>query len=150
MEVLNFESINCRGLNTYEKRLKLYTLLNDSECDIIFLQETHYILENEFKYNTRWHGTSVHCFSDSVHRRGVSILFRKGLNFDIMNIHRSNDGRKLLVNIHLDDSDITLINIYAPNIVKDRCEFFKKTFSWINKLHVTMTTYYFAVILIVS
>ena len=26
-----------------------------------------------------------------------------------------------------------MVNIYAPNIVKDRCDFFKKTFTWIHK-----------------
>jgi exonuclease III len=45
MEFLKIKSVNCRGLNTDEKRLKVYTWLNDSEDDIIFLQETHYIKE---------------------------------------------------------------------------------------------------------
>ena len=93
MESLSIKSLNCRGLNTDEKRLKVYTWLNDSQDDIIFLQETHFIQENELRYNARWHGKSVHCFSDSVFSRGVSILFRKDLPFDIISIHRSNDGR---------------------------------------------------------
>ena len=43
MEKLNCISVNMRGLNSTEKRTKLYDLLNDSNIDIAFLQETLYI-----------------------------------------------------------------------------------------------------------
>ena len=133
MAFLKIKSINCRGLNTDEKRLKVYTWLNDSEDDIIFLQETHYIKDNEFKYNARWNGKSYHCFSDSVFSRGVSILFRKGIIFDALSTHKSSDGRKLLLNISIDDHPITLVNVYAPNNQTDRCEFFKRMQTWVSQ-----------------
>ena len=79
MEKLNCISVNMRGLNSTEKRTKLYDWLNDSNIDIALLQETHYIEKNILKYNARWFGESVHCFSDSSLSRGVSILIKKNV-----------------------------------------------------------------------
>lgn len=95
MDQLNFVFANVRGLNTKEKRLKFYNWLSDSKVDIAFIQETHYVERNEFLYNSIWPGKSIHCYSDSSLSRGVSILIRKGLEIEILAIHRSNDGRKI-------------------------------------------------------
>lgn len=88
-------SINCRGLNSLEKRTELYTWLSDIDADMILLRETHFIEKHEFKYNTWWFGNLVHNFSDSLFRRGTSILFKKNMEIDILGTHRSNDGRIL-------------------------------------------------------
>ena len=42
-------------------------------------------------------------------------FFRKNLPVEILNVHKSLDGRKLLNNIKLENDTITLVNIYAPN-----------------------------------
>lgn len=43
------------------------------------------------------------------------LLFRKECNVDIPNVHLSDDVRKILVNVKIDDTLITFINVYAPN-----------------------------------
>lgn len=43
------------------------------------------------------------------------LLLRKERNVDIPNVHISDDVRKLLVNVKIDDTLITFINVYAPN-----------------------------------
>lgn len=43
MEKLQILSVNVRGLNSDEKRQKLYEWLKLSQCDVILLQETHFI-----------------------------------------------------------------------------------------------------------
>ena len=43
MEHLNHISIYIRGLNSDEKRKKLYEWLKIIKCDIAFIQETHLI-----------------------------------------------------------------------------------------------------------
>ena len=98
MDKLDVISVNVRGLNTFEKRVKIFDWLCDIKADIVFLKETHFIQKNEYKYNARWFGESYHCFSDSSFSRRVSILFRKNLQVEILNIHKSIDGRKLLIN----------------------------------------------------
>ena len=94
---------------------------------------THFIEKNQSIYDSRWHGKSFHCFSDSQYSKGVSILFRKGLSIEILNTHKSIDGRRLLVNIRYDDKDFSFVNIYAPNNATERTDFFKRVSTWTNQ-----------------
>ena len=126
MDKLKCISVNVRGLNTDEKRIKLYSWLNDINIDIAFLQETHYCVKNKVKINSRWFGKSIHCYTDSSYSRGVSVLFKKDLPIEILDIHRSIDGRKILVNVKLNDNIFSLVNVYAPNNESNRLDFFKK------------------------
>ena len=66
-------------------------------------------------YVRNWDGKTIHSFSDSSFSRGVSILLSKKYNLDILNVHKSNDDRKLLVNGKIDDEFLTIVNVYAPN-----------------------------------
>ena len=102
MDKLQVFSINARGLNTSEKRIK-YDYLRDTNIDIVFLQETHYVEKNEETYNARSFGKSVHNYIDSTFSRGVSVLFKKDLPIELFNVHKSVDGRKLLVNVKYED-----------------------------------------------
>ena len=133
MQKLNCVSVNVRGLNTDEKRIKLYSWLTDINTDVIFLQETHYVKKYEFKYNTRWPGESFHYYSDSSHSRGVSILLRKNIPLEVLNVHKSIDGRKLLLNVKYDNNITSFVNVYAPNNEADRISFFKRLQSFINQ-----------------
>ena len=133
MDDLKIISVNVRGLNTYEKRIKVYDWLNDSQIDIAFLQETHYVEKNVSKYDARWFGKSVHSFSDSTFSRGVSVLIRKDLDIEILNFHSSIDGRKLLLNLKFDNNICTIVNIYAPNTELSRIEFFRNMSSYITR-----------------
>ena len=142
MDKLQVVSINARGLNTSEKRIKFYDWLRDTNIDIVFLQETHYVEKNEVTYNARWFGKSVHNYSDSTFSRGVSILFKKDLPIEILNVHKSVDGRKLLVNVKYEESVFTIVNVYAPNNEDARIEFFKrlKTFICQHSVNVNNVT----------
>ena len=133
MASVKFVSLNCRGLNDYKKRVILYDWLSDSKCDVAFLQETHYVEERKYIYNSRWNGTSFHCFSTSSHSKGVSILINKNFQFKLLDQHRSTDGRMLLLNIEHESRIITVVNVYAPNTEKCRVDFFRKVSKWIAK-----------------
>ena len=83
MQKLNCISVNVRGLNSDEKRIKIYEWLKYISIDIIFLQETNFIEKYQFKYDARWPGESYHCYSDSTYSRGVTILFRKDIPIEV-------------------------------------------------------------------
>ena len=61
-----------------------------------------------------------------IYSRGVSVLFKKDLPVQILNVHRSIDGRKLLINVKFEDKTFSLVNVYAPNNESNRLDFFKK------------------------
>ena len=46
-------SVNVRWLNSDEKRVYLYTWVNDIKADVIFSQETHCSETNIFKYDSK-------------------------------------------------------------------------------------------------
>lgn len=123
MQNVNITSVNVRGLNTYEKRNKFFTWVNQSKIDVLLLQETHFLEKFKEKYDTNWNGKSIHAFSDSAYSRGVSILFRKELDVQILNTHKSEDARKVLVNVTLNDEILSFVSIYAPNSDNARIPF---------------------------
>ena len=45
--LLKLSTFNCRGLQDYVKRRKIFHYLRNTESDIIFLQETHSDKEDE-------------------------------------------------------------------------------------------------------
>ena len=49
----------------------------------------------------------------------------------IENIHKSDDGRRLLINCSINGRKMSIINIYAPSILSERIAFFKRTSTWI-------------------
>ena len=126
MDKLEIVSVNVRGLNTYEKRVKIYDWFTAIKVDIVLLHEKHYVEKNEVKYNSRWFGKSYHCYSDSTFSRGVSILLRKDLHVEVINTHRSIDGRKILLNLKIENNIVTIVNVYAPNIEQNRIDFFQE------------------------
>ena len=75
MDSLKCISANIRGLNSKEKRKKFFSWILDTNIDICFIQETHFVSKNSFQYNCNWPGESIHAFS--VFSRGVSILLKK-------------------------------------------------------------------------
>lgn len=77
MEQLEFISVNVKGINTPEKRKKIYSWLNKCNTEIILLQETHFIEKHESLYNLKWKGKLFHAFSDSTFSKGVPILFKE-------------------------------------------------------------------------
>lgn len=120
MDKFEILTVNARGLNSDEKRTKLYAWLHDIQTDIIFVQETHFKEKEVLKYDARWLGKSHHCFSDSKFSRGVSILFKKELDVEIIEKHGSIDGRRLFLKVKINGIEFTLVNVYAPNSAKYR------------------------------
>ena len=124
-------TLNVRGLRRNEKRQNIYHWIKSNNINIAFLQETYFTTDIEEKVNFDWKGYSKHCFSDSVHSRGVSILFDECAKVTIENSYTSIDGRKLLINVVFNDQLITVVNLYAPNKCNDRVAFLKKASKWI-------------------
>lgn len=53
------------------------------------------------------------------------MLFRKNLNVEILNVKKSIDGRKILLNVEFDSEIFTIVNIYAPNDINKGIVFLK-------------------------
>ena len=58
------------------------------------------------------------------YRKGTAILLKKHLNYNLIHTHSSEDGRRALINIKVEDNELTLMNLYAPNHSCERKRFF--------------------------
>ena len=142
MDQLNIISVNARGLNSDDKRLKLYDWLKIINCDVAFIQETHFVESKKDIYNRNWDGIIVNSYSDSQFSRDVSVLFKKKLDIDIIDKHTSFDGRIIVLNLKINEKCFTFLNVYAPNDEKTKHTFFDKLKKYITQHAMYMENMY--------
>jgi exonuclease III len=128
----HFISLNVRGLRSREKRQIIYNWIKNQKANICFLQETYLDQEIEKIVKNEWKGEIINSFG-TTHSRGVLILFNEHLDVKVEKTHIAEDGRRILVNLTINDKPLTLVNIYAPTIHKVKEDFFKKTYHWIKR-----------------
>ena len=114
---LKILSFNVRGLNNKIKRIGFLEWLKSEHFDICFIQESFSTCEIEDTGRKEWGGGGGHIEfnSGSNNSRGVAILFRPNLDYEITSKYSDNIGRLLWLNIKLKESLCSLVNIYAPN-----------------------------------
>ena len=130
---LSLISVNVRGMHKKSKRSTIFEYLNEKHIDIACLQETFCTRKSVKDYNKSWSGDVYHCLSDSDHSRGVAIYTRKDLEYKFLDSHKGENGRKLMINIEIQEQIYTIVNIYAPNNVKCRGDFFVNLMTWIKR-----------------
>ena len=130
---IKLHSFNCRGLQDYVKRRKIFHYFRSLNCDILFLQETHCSREDEKLWHSQW-GEHAFFASFTSNSRGVAILIRNSINLKVKSIFRDPNGRFLILNSTLNELPLTLVNVYAPN--NDDSEFLLHLFAEINKFDV--------------
>ena len=100
----------------------IFSLLDEKKYDIIGLQETHWVDEFIENYKHLWKGRIIYNNSD-VATKGVAFLIRNDLK-DNIKFEQGFNGRFLHIKYKENDEMIDIINIYAPNIVKERTRIF--------------------------
>ena len=117
-QTISIATVNVNGLNTGPARKHKFLTLHNSKNDIIFLQETHSLLESAQIWAREWKEMTN---SDSVwhsgtsRSRGVAILFNNGFKPKIENERKDKKGRILTLSIDIDRYKLQLTNIYGPN-----------------------------------
>ncbi|CAC5382434.1 unnamed protein product [Mytilus coruscus] len=134
MAMFNVISLNCNGLCDSNKRNCIFSLCNDRFYDIICLQETFWndlFVERIKRDKTIWDGDIFYCNSGN-NRQGVAILVSKKLENIFLEVENDN-GRFIHIKGKINDKLIDIYNIYAPNNVNERYEFFLKCKQKISK-----------------
>ena len=125
-------SVNIRGLKNKEKRQIVYNWIKNQKADICFLQETYLDEEVQNLVKREWGMDIISSFGTN-HSKGVTIVYSKNLQVKIENQSVADDGRRILVNLVIQDTPCTLVNLYAPTNNKERDLFFRKTFFWMKR-----------------
>ena len=128
--MVNVVSVNINGLRDVEKFQKFAKYCSENYFDIVGVQETFW--DNEFISNIEkfWEGKMYVSCSDTQ-RQGVAFMVSNRVKNNIEEIQNF-DGRCIHIKFKQDEKEIDIVNCYAPNIVKDKFNFFEKIFSKIS------------------
>ena len=114
MGKIKIGSLNCRGLASDSiKRRDVFHRCR-SKYDITFLIDTHSEKQTEHLWKNEWGGEAKFCSLNSQ-SRGVAILFKNSFEYSILNEVKDPKGNFLLLNIKIQDKEITLGAVYGPN-----------------------------------
>ena len=79
------------------------------------LQETHFRPKDTYRLKVRGWKNIFHA-NGKQKKAGVTILISDKINLKIKNITRDKEGHYITIKGSIQEEDITIVNIYAPNI----------------------------------
>ena len=82
---------------------------------ICCLQEAHIKTKDTYRLNVKGLKKIFHTIGDQKNAR-VAILISDKIDFEIKAVKRDTEGHYVMIKGSIQEEDITIINIYAPNI----------------------------------
>ena len=119
-------TLNVRGLGNNNKRKKIFAWLQYYKPHIVLLQETHGTCDIEKIWKAQWPQMNMYFSHDTTKAKGVAIFIHKDLKYEIIRSFSVENGRHLRIEGKLDDKNINLENIYAPNEINEQVIFYQK------------------------
>ena len=134
-KMLNIITWNVNGLASNDgqvpKKRKLFTWLKAHRCDVALLQETHCTDATQQILAREWGGESF--FSNGTSdSRGVCILVRPGLDLEVKEIRKDDQGRMLFLKAIFEGKSILIGNNYCPN--RDEIESIMLINDWLSEI----------------
>ena len=108
-------TLNVNGLNAPTKRHRLAEWIQKQYSYTCCLQETHFRSRNVYRVKVRGWKKVFH--TNGIQKKaGVAILISDKIDFKIKNVTRDKEGHYIIIKGSIKEEDITIRNIYAPNI----------------------------------
>ena len=111
---LSIITLNVNGLNAPTKRQRLTEWIKKQDPYICFLQETH-LKRDTYRLKVKSCKKIFHT-NGNQKKAGVAILISNKIDFEIKPVKRDKEGHYIMIKGSMQEEDITIINIYAPNI----------------------------------
>ena len=108
-------TLNVNGLNATTKRHTLAEWIQKQDPYICCLQETHFRPRDTYRLKVRGWKKIVHA-NGNQKKAGVAILISDKMHFKTKTITRDKEGHYIMIKGSIQEEDITIVNIYAPNI----------------------------------
>ena len=108
-------TLNVNGLNAPTKRQRLAEWIQKQYPYIYCLQETHLKTGDTYRLKVKGWKKIFHANRDQK-KAGVAILISDKIDFKTKAVKRDKEGHYIMIKGSIQEKDITIINIYAPNI----------------------------------
>ena len=112
---LSIITLNVNGLNAPTKRQRLAEWIQKQDPYICWLQETHLKTRDTHRLKVKGWKKIFHK-NGELKKAGVAILISDKIDFQIKDLKRDKEGHYIMIKGSIQEEDITIINIYAPNI----------------------------------
>ena len=112
---LSIITLNVNGLNASTKRQRLAEWIQKQDPYICCLQETHLKTRGTYRLKVKRWKKMFHANGDQK-KAGVTILISDKIDFKIKAVKRDKEGHCIMIKGSIQEEDITIINICAPNI----------------------------------
>ena len=107
-------TLNVNGLNTPTKRHRLSDWIQKEDPYICYLQETHIRPQDTYRLKVRGWKNKYHA-NGKQKKAGVATLISDKIDLKIK-ITSDKEGHYIIIKGSIQEEDITIVNIYAPNI----------------------------------
>ena len=112
---LSIITLNVNGLNASTKKQRLAEWIQTQDPYICCLQETHLETRDTYRLKVKGWKKLFHT-NGNQKKAGVVILISDKIDFEIKAVKRDKEGHSIMIKGSLQEEDIIIINIYAPNI----------------------------------
>ena len=112
---LSIITLKVNGLNAPTKRQRLAEWIQKQDAYICCLQETHLEPRDTYRLKVKGWKKIFHANRDQK-KAGVAILTLDKIDFKTKAGKRNKEGHYIMIKTSIQEEDITIINIYAPNI----------------------------------
>ena len=112
---LSIITLNRNGLNAPTKRQRLAEWIKKQDPYICCLQETHLKTRDTYRLKVKGWRKAFHTNGDQKKAR-VAILISGKIGFEIKAKKRDKEGHYVTIKGSIQEEDITIIDIYAPNV----------------------------------
>ena len=106
-------TLNVSGLNAPTKRHRLAEWIQKQDPYICCLQETHSIPKDTYRLKVRGWKSIFHA-NEKQKKAGVVIFMSDKIDLKIK-ITRDKEGHYIMIKGSIQEEDVTIVNIYAPN-----------------------------------
>ena len=112
---LSIITLNVNSLNAPTKRQRLAEWIQKQDPYICCLQKTQ--LKTREAYRLKMKGwKKIFHTNGNQKNAGVAILISDKIDFEIKAVKRDKEGHYIMIKGLIQEENITIINIYAPNI----------------------------------
>ena len=108
-------TLNVNGLIAPTKRHRLTEWIQKQDPYVCCLQETHFRPRDTYKLKVRGWKKIFHA-NGNQKKAVVAVFISDKIDFKIKNVTRDKEKHYIMIKGSIQEEDITIINIYAPNI----------------------------------